>query len=338
MVLTALATYYYKSMCWLITSPNAFMFSYLLIVSFNLFPEGQSTEREIQVLPQSETAKMIDQRLPPPYEDIEEELDSQMVGRARESACSFTLVEPDITNQASPIGPYHHHQDANEEDTDDSLPLALEAEEHPAELNGSTETIPSAWEPDVEPEEGTSSPHPVVMCSHHHRLVKSVSLDSALCQSGSIRRLSNSQSEPALPTKSNSDVFRRNNPQGETYLHRHVHLSRFRSPQVALQHRTPSTLDDSEPKAPESFTFHDDSHSDGSGGNHQVFNMLNSSLQSIPRSLMMQILSSSSTNQQDVVGSQDSGYFGQDQQSRRRPNSEMFELEMTFFVKRRRDE
>ena len=37
-----------------------------------------------------------------------------------------------------------------------------------------------------------------------------------------------------------------------------------------------SSLDDSEPKAPESFTFHDDSHSDGSGGNHQVFNMLNS--------------------------------------------------------------
>ena len=280
---------------------------------------------------------MMDQRLPPPYEDVEEH--GQLVGQARESACNFMVVEPDVMqpNQATPIGPYHHHQNADEEDSDESLPLGIDTDDHAVEMNGSTETIPSAWEPDVEPEEGALSLQPFIMC-HHNPLVKSKSLDFPLCQTGSFLRISNSQSEPAMPTKWNSDTStRRRDAHGETYRHRHVQLSRFRLPHVPTQPGTSSTLDcEMEPKAPESFTFNDDPHSDDPGHNHHIFNMLNSSLQSIPRSLMVQFLSTTPSTNQSDVGSQDSGYFGQEQ-SRRRPPSEMFEFEMTFFVKRRRE-
>ena len=167
---------------------------------------------------------MVDQRLPPPYE-LPEESEGEICGLVREHVYTVVAAQPDHLNQATPIGPCYRPK--IESDVEDEEFLHEAQETQPTEDgNGSTETIPSQWEPvstldlhHVEsPPAGPSQP-----------VARSQSLD-LLPLHPLARSLTPSGSDPALPMNSS----RRRSSGGESYAHRHVRLSMHRLPIVPV--------------------------------------------------------------------------------------------------------
>lgn len=117
-----------------------------------------------------------------------------------------------------------------ESDTDEDNAVwhgAEGREPHPEDGNGSTETIPSLWEPssaldlDSPVETGcpsTSTPRLPT------ELIRSQSME--LCRPVPHGVLTASRSDPTLPIESR----RRHSSGGETYAHRHIRLSMHRLP------------------------------------------------------------------------------------------------------------
>ena len=180
-----------------------------------------------------ESRKLVD-RLPPPYEDPE---DSAVCGVARVSEPVYTrvVVQQDVLNQATPIDYYHRHPRVESSDMDEDNANLHVAEPLVEDGNGSTETIPSLWEPnsvldlhvDVPGESScpsTSTPR------LNTELIRSQSLELLLHRPSSHAVLTASKSDPTLPT----DSRRRRSSGGESYAHRHVRLSMHRLPTTPI--------------------------------------------------------------------------------------------------------
>ena len=132
-----------------------------------------------------------DDRLPPPYD--------QTIGLARSSqGYTVVSVHEESLNEATPFGqPWYPEEDVNHHQQDSELESSSPA--------GSTETIPSLWEPrDDDP--------PISIAPPARRLVRSLSLDS----------LAVVRPAPITAARSCFDLS------DGIYRHRHVRLSHYR--------------------------------------------------------------------------------------------------------------
>jgi hypothetical protein len=150
------------------------------------------------------------------------------VARTSEPVYTRVIVQPDYLNQATPINHYHRHPKM-ESDSDEDFAVLHGAEPHPEDGNGSTETIPSLWEPNSNLDLHVDSPGGGQSgnCTPrlHTELIRSQSLE--LCHSPpSPGILTASRSDPTLPIGSR----RRHSSGGESYAHRHIRLSTHRLP------------------------------------------------------------------------------------------------------------
>lgn len=171
---------------------------------------------------EEESRKFID-RLPPPYELPEDfEAVCRPVGTLERN---FTIVaaQEEYLNQATPMHHYHHLKPRMDSEIEDSNFLnQRELHSTNEDGNGSTETIPSLWEPisaiDVEMESNDPALYTRTESQELIPLTRSQSLELP-----ALRPISNcelSTSDPALVTSNRRRV--------ESYAHRHVRLSRHR--------------------------------------------------------------------------------------------------------------
>ena len=144
-----------------------------------------------------ERALEKDDILPPPY--------NQVV--SSDQNFTFATLEADHLNEATPIGRYHMSSAENGLDPED---LDFDRDMRPEEEStvGSTETIPSLWEPTVD--DNTPAPNQQNPC----RLVRSQSLTTL-----NLLGDSPSRSCPNLPSSARG-----------IHRHRHVLLSTYRRP------------------------------------------------------------------------------------------------------------
>lgn len=300
---------------------------------------------------QDENRKLVD-RLPPPYEEPEE-----VCGVARTSAQIHTrvMVEPDFLNQATPINHYHRppRMDSSDMDEENGIlngPERRESQPVSDDGNGSTETIPSLWEPNSTLDlriDASDDPEPNSRMETQNGLVRSQSLELIARHPSPHRQLTMSRSDPMLPTQSR----RRHSSGSESYAHRHVRLSMHRLPVVPVASpanenspvdtseglppysaSTDQCQEDCEPNEPQAFLF-DDSQISSPGTSYE--NGFHSSILSFTGSLFGHHISSSTpTSSETGRGSQDSGFFDR---SRRRPADDEFSFGVALFVKRPRE-
>lgn len=176
-----------------------------------------------------ENKKLVD-RLPPPYELPDE--CGEIVGPVQVSERNFALVaaQPEYLNQATPINHFHHPKPRVDSDIEEDHGILNEPEPQPVheDGNGSTETIPSLWEPssanDLQMESASDlNLFRPTQSQGLRSLVRCQSLELPPVQPVCNRVLSATISDPTLPT----DNGRR--PGGsESYAHRHVRLSMHR--------------------------------------------------------------------------------------------------------------
>lgn len=137
--------------------------------------------------------------LPPPYNEVSSD----------QTYTFATLQQSEQLNQATPIGRYHmiHRED---DTIPDDLELGEDLHSEGESATGSTETIPSSWEPS-----GTTNhlDDVAVLSQQHPRIVRSQSSTTL-----NMLRESPSRSCPNL----SSSIC--------TGIHRHVLLSNFRRP------------------------------------------------------------------------------------------------------------
>lgn len=284
--------------------------------------------------------------LPPPYESP-----SDRVGLPRTSQYSYTLVLPeqDILNHAAPFEPYHSHR-RNSMDFDADLHVVDDAPPAQDDGNGSTETIPSLWEPSTFDEMPAENAEHMDHGSQQNGLVRSYSLDSS-ARFLAVNPVSHeSRSDPALDGSA-----RRMLAGSQSYAHRHVQLSMYRhEPRTTAltdlngananwnsnlntrieNQRLPCRIDDNvEPNAPQAFVFDDSSENvEEAVGGVQSNGFFTRSLHFFltQASYNMSQMDNSGEGER---GSQDSGFFDH---SRRRPATEELELGMAIYVKRSR--
>lgn len=242
--------------------------------------------------------------LPPPYNtpdafvtDVEESRQNFIVGRSDEVQL----------NQATPIYRYYNgiRDEIREDDDTLSIDNPIPHDNAPVHLDGpltdgSTETIPSSWEP-------TWADH--------------------MDESGGRLGL--------FQTQSMNDLTEISPLHHGEYRNRHIYLSEFRENLVInaedqdhssepvnsiepVQSRN-GTCEDCEPEPPFSFPLLDRED--------------DSTVENEPRLLTRSILATDGINQ----GSQDSGFYGFGS-SRRRPASNDYEFGLSFFIKRSRQD
>lgn len=155
--------------------------------------------------PNSEGHNKHSDSLPPPY--------NQVVESHQTFTCD-ALAQEEL-NLATPIGRFHVNGRGEELDPED-LDFGRELQIEVDSPMGSTETIPSLWEPsaDIHPNEAsTERPH------NPSRLVRSLSLTTV--------NLSNDSTSSSCPT-----LFTSNHRVGIN-CHRHVLLSHFRRASIS---------------------------------------------------------------------------------------------------------
>lgn len=153
-----------------------------------------------------------DDVLPPPYNDV----------LSSHETYTFNLVEPEHLNQATPIGRYHMNR--NDELDPDDLEFDQDVQSESETIVGSTETIPSMWEP------STSIAVNLNDTSAHQtlgRLVRSQSLTLP-----SFLDDSPSRSCPSLPGSIRGGIYR----------HRHVLLSNYRRTAISNDETSKSVI------------------------------------------------------------------------------------------------
>lgn len=162
-------------------------------------------------------------RLPPPYESLSGRED--VCGPACSSDINYTVVtiERDYLNEATPIGPYHRPLQDFADEVDD---LLVPAGDLPEDGNGSTETIPSLWEPANHLTLEGADHSVTVPLFGDYNLVRSVSLN--LPNGRRIVPLSSTRSDPCLPT--GMDGRRRVPGATGCYADHHIDLSTYRPP------------------------------------------------------------------------------------------------------------
>ena len=147
-----------------------------------------------------ENRNLVD-RLPPPYE-LPEDICSPVLSTERH----FTVAAvAEQLNQATPIEPYHHANLNTDADPLDALAIRQYPLTANEEGNGSTETIPSLWEPAI---------HDIQIAPAG--LPRCQSLEWPTTDRH--RVLVNSVSDPTLPRRSS----------GSSYACRHIRLSMHR--------------------------------------------------------------------------------------------------------------
>ncbi|XP_046657396.1 uncharacterized protein LOC124350647 [Daphnia pulicaria] len=288
-----------------------------------------------------ESRNLVD-RLPPPYEDPEEPANCIL---ASEPVYTRVIVQQDVLNQATPIHYYHRHPKVESPDMDEDNANLPGAEPPIEDGNGSTETIPSLWEPNSVLDLHVDVPESNCTPRMNTILIRSQSLDLLTHHPHSHAVLTASRSDPTLPT----DSRRRRSSGGESYAHRHVRLSMHRLPTTPVvspaeqnsfidpAHNVPQSRstdqcqEDCEPTEPQAFVF-DDSQVSANVSYENDIN-LSTSILSFTGSLYGHQISSS-TPTETGRGSQDSGFFDQ---SRRRPATDELSFGLALFVKRPRE-
>lgn len=192
------------------------------ILDRQLTTETSGRERE-------ENKKLVD-RLPPPYELPDES--GEICGPVHVSQRNFALVaaQPEYLNQATPINHFHHPKPKVDSDVEEDHGILNGPEPQPVfeDGDGSTETIPSLWEPSSANDlqmESVSEPDLFrpTQSQELRSLVRCQSLELPPIRPVYNRVLSATISDPTLPT----DNGRRSSG-GESYAHRHVRLSMHR--------------------------------------------------------------------------------------------------------------